>query len=89
MVQQRATFRQVGADIDVHHTVITRALERYQLHGTPTRRHAGGRQRVTTPAQNRFLVSQASRTRFLTLTPTSLRNDLSNAAGVVFLADGA
>jgi len=43
-----ATFRQVGVALGIHHTVITRARERYQVHGTPARRHAGGRQRVTT-----------------------------------------
>ena len=52
MVQQGATYRQVGAALGVHHTVITRAGERYRLQGTPARRHAGGRQRVTTPAQD-------------------------------------
>jgi hypothetical protein len=34
---------QVGAALCVHHTVITRALERYRLHGSPARMHAGGR----------------------------------------------
>jgi hypothetical protein len=36
---------------------------------------------VTQPAQDRFLVVQARRTRFLTT--TSLRNDIANAAGYV------
>jgi hypothetical protein len=56
MVQQGATLRQIGAVLGAHHTVITRAWERYQLHGTPASRHVGGRQKVTTPAQDRFLV---------------------------------
>jgi hypothetical protein len=56
MVQPGATFQHVGAALDVHHTVITRAWERYRLHGTSARRHAGGRQRVTTPAQDQVLV---------------------------------
>jgi hypothetical protein len=80
-----ATFRQVGAALSVHHTVITRAWERYQLHGTPARRHAGGRQRVITPAQDRCLVVQARRARFSTA--TSLWNDLANTASRRYVED--
>jgi hypothetical protein len=47
-----ATFRNTA--LAVHHIVITRAWERYRLHGTFTRRHAGGRLWVTTQAQNLF-----------------------------------
>jgi hypothetical protein len=75
------TFRQVGATLDVHHIVITRALGRYRLHGTPARRHAEGRQRITTPAQDRFIFVQAHLTRFSTA--ISLWNDHVNAAGVL------
>jgi hypothetical protein len=75
--RREATFRQAGAALGVHHTVTTRAWERYRLHGTPARRHAGCRQRVTTPAQDRVLVVQARRATFSTA--TSLRNDLANA----------
>jgi hypothetical protein len=67
-MQQRATFRQVSATLGVHHTVINRACERYRLHGIPARRHAGGRQRVTTPAQDRCFVVQARPARALTAT---------------------
>jgi hypothetical protein len=42
IVQQEASLRQVGAALGVHHTVITRAWERYRIRGTPARRHAGG-----------------------------------------------
>jgi hypothetical protein len=82
MVQQGGIFRQVGAALGVHHTVFTTAWEGYRLYGTPARRHAGGRQRATTPAQDRLLVIQAHRARFSTA--TSLRNDLANAAESVF-----
>ncbi|XP_060585762.1 zinc finger protein 862-like [Ruditapes philippinarum] len=41
--------------LNVHPIVITRALDGYRLHGIPARRHAGGRQKITTPAQDRCL----------------------------------
>jgi hypothetical protein len=56
MVQQGATFRQIGAAFGVHHTVITRAWERVRLHGTHVRRQDEGPQRVTIPAQDWFFV---------------------------------
>jgi hypothetical protein len=55
------------------------SLGEIRLYDTRARRHAGGRQRVTTPFQGRFMVVQAHRTRFSMA--TSLRNDLANAAG--------
>jgi hypothetical protein len=59
-----ASFSQVGEALGIHHTVITKALERCRLHGTPARGHAESLQRVTTPAQDRFLNVQARRARF-------------------------
>jgi hypothetical protein len=47
----RGTICHFGAALDVHHTVITRDLERYRLHGSPARRHSRSRQSVTTQAQ--------------------------------------
>ena len=66
MVEQGATYRQVGDVFDVHHTVIVRAWSRFQWYGTPVRRHDGGRERATSAAQDRFLVIQARRNRFST-----------------------
>jgi hypothetical protein len=60
MMLQGATFRPVGVAFDVHHTVITRAWERYRIHGTPAR-IAIGRQRVASPTQHGFLVVQGFR----------------------------
>ena len=80
MVEQGATQRQVGDVFDMHHTVITRAWSRFQRYGTPVRRHGGGRERATSAAQDRFLVIQARRNRFLTA--SQLQIDLQNASGV-------
>jgi hypothetical protein len=68
MVQQGVggggTFRQFGTPVGVHHTVNTWTCEGYRLHGTPSRRHAGDRQRVATPTQDRFMAVQALRAKF-------------------------
>jgi transposase len=75
MVEQGARHREVVEVPD-----ITRAWARLSQHGTPVRRHGGGRTMVTTYAEDRFLVIQARRTRFAT--STKLRSDLQNALGV-------
>ena len=80
MVEQGATHRQVGEALGVHHTVVTRAWARFLQYGTPLRRHAGGRERATTAAEDRFVVIQARRSRFATA--KLLRADLQNASGV-------
>ena len=80
MVEQGATHRAVGEDLGVHHSVITRAWARFRTYGTPVSRHAGGRERSTNAAEDRFLVIQARRNRFATA--TQLRADLQNASGV-------
>ena len=80
MAEQGARHREIGEVFGVDHTVITRAWARFQQHGTPVRRHGGGRTRMTTEAEDRFLVIQARRNRFATA--TQLRSDLQNASGV-------
>ena len=64
----------------VSQSVTTRAWNRFQMSGSATQRHAGGRQRATTPKQDRFLVAQARRHPFVNA--TTLRNELRNAVGV-------
>jgi transposase len=80
MVQQGDQHREVGEVLSVDHTFITRAYARFQQHGSPVRRHCGGRTIVTTETEARFLVIQARRNRFATA--TQLRSDLQNASGV-------
>jgi hypothetical protein len=55
MVQRGANFRQVGTRLVSairHHQSLGEILS----HGTSSRRFDGGRKRVKTPAQDRFLV---------------------------------
>ncbi|KAH3749979.1 hypothetical protein DPMN_184495 [Dreissena polymorpha] len=53
---------------------------RYQMHGDVIPIYRVGRQRATTQAQDRFIVVQARRHRFMNA--TVLQNDLLNASGV-------
>ena len=64
----------------VSQIVIRRALNRFQTSGSANQRHGGGRQRATTPIQDRCLVVQARRHPFVNA--TTLRNELRNAVGV-------
>ena len=64
----------------VSQSVTPRAWNRFQTSGSATQCHAGGRQRATTPIQDRFLVVQARRHPFVNA--TTLRNESRNAVGV-------
>ena len=72
--------RRVANICGVSQSVISRAWNRFQTYGSATQRHAGGRQRATTPREDRFLVVQARRHPFVNA--TTLRNELRNAVGV-------
>jgi len=66
--------------LGVSQSVVLRMWKRYQTYGDVTHRHGGGRQRATTQAEDRFLVIQTRRHRFMNA--TTLRNDVENATGV-------
>ena len=72
--------RRVANVFGVSHSVISRAWNRFQTYGSATQRHAGGRQRATTPREDRFLVVQARRHPFVNA--TTRRNEFRNAVGV-------
>ena len=59
---------------------LTRAWNCFQTYGSAIQRHAGGRQRATTPREERFRVMQARRYPFVNA--TTLRNEFGNAVGV-------
>jgi hypothetical protein len=84
MVQQGATIRQVDAALGAHHKIITISGKRCRLHGTPARVHAGGRQCLTTPAQDQFLVVLRACRAWFSIA-TSLRNGIDSVAGAVIL----
>ena len=75
----RAINARLPQTFNVSQSVICRMWNRFQTLGRVSRRYGGGRQRVTTLRQDRFLVIQARRHRFRNA--TTLRNDLQNASG--------
>ena len=79
MLQAGCDQRQVATTFNVSQSVISRMWNRFQTLGRVSRRYGGGRQRVTTLREDRFLVIQARRHRFRNA--TTLRNDLQNASG--------
>ena len=80
MLECVSSQRRVANIFGVSQSVISRAWNRFQTSGSATQRHDGGRQRATTPRQDRFLVVQARRHPFVDA--TTLRNELRNAVGV-------
>ena len=79
MLQGHQNQRQVALQFGVSQSVISRAWTRYQQTGRVNRRHAGGRQRATTAAQDRYLMTSAARNRFANA--TRLQRNLREATG--------
>jgi transposase len=71
--------RHVAYVLGVSQSVVSRMLNQFQMNGNVLQGHAGGRERSTTQAQDRFIVLQARRQRFSNA--TALRNDFQNAIG--------
>ena len=61
-------------------SVISRAWTRYRRYGSVDRRHGGGRMRLTTTKQDRYLTLQARRNRFAPA--VSLQGQFQNATGI-------
>ena len=80
MLEHGSSQRRVANVFGVSQSVISRAWNRFQTSGSATQHHDGGRQRVSTPRQDGFLVVQAKRHPFVNA--TTLRNELRNAVGV-------
>lgn len=68
MLEGGMTQRQVATALGVNQSVICSAWNRYQTQGNASRRHAGGRQRVMSQRDERFLRIQAKRHTFATAT---------------------
>ena len=80
MLECGSSQRGVANVFGVSQIVISRSWNRFQTYGSATQRHAGGRQRATTPREHRFLVGQARRHPLVNA--TTIRNELRNAGGV-------
>ena len=77
MLETGLSQRHVANSLGVSQSVISRAWNRYVTFGSVTQRHAGGRRRSTTEREDRLLVIQARRQRFVTA--TRLRNELASS----------
>ena len=79
MLEVGASQRHVARQLGVLQRVVARMWSRYIMHSDVILRYRGSRQRATTQAQDRFIVVQARRHRFMNA--TALQNDLQNASG--------
>lgn len=80
MLEAGVSQRRVAGILNVSQSVVSRMWNRHQTHGDPSHRHGGGRERATTQRQDRFLLIQSRRQRFLNA--THLNNDFRNGTGV-------
>ena len=79
MLEVGLSQRQVTQALNVNQSFVSRMWNRYQTTGNVSRRHSGGRSRITTLREDRFLIMQASRHPFWTA--TQLQNDLQHVNG--------
>ncbi|CAH0561705.1 unnamed protein product, partial [Brassicogethes aeneus] len=80
LVQEGWSYRRIAERFGVSHTSISRMFQRYMETGGHTRRPGQGRNRATTPAQDRFLRLLTLRQRFVTT--RMLQSQLENVEGV-------
>lgn len=80
MSEDGRTYRQIGNVIGVSSSVVSRVIRRYREHGQYSRRHGGGRQRATTPREDRHLHTLVARQPFHTA--RRLRSDFQRDTGV-------
>jgi len=74
------SHREIGEIFGVSNSVVSRVVRRFRETGQYTRRHGGGRERATTPVQDRYLRTLVARQRFSNA--RRLRNEFQNATGV-------
>lgn len=80
LVDEGRSKRFVARLLNVHHSTISRALERYRITGSHSRRHGQGRKRATNARDDRFLCHIALRNR--TATSAQMQNELETARNV-------
>ena len=80
MLEAGLSQREVARVLGVSQSVVSRMWTRFHLTVNVMHQHAGGRERSTTRAQDRFIALQARRHRFNNA--TTLRSELQNTTGV-------
>lgn len=81
MLRNGSSQREVARTFNVSHSVISRALQRFNTTGSVRFRHSGGRPRRTTPAQSHYIHITARRNP--TYSATQINNALRAATGTV------
>ena len=80
MLEAGPSQRSVAEHLDVSQSVVSRMWNRYQTNGNAQHRHGGGRAKVTSDIQDRYIGLFARRNRLGNA--TSLQNDFQNATNV-------
>ncbi|XP_072375588.1 uncharacterized protein [Diabrotica undecimpunctata] len=80
LLKEGWSYRHLGERFGVHHTSVSRMMERYREIGSHSRRPGVGRHRVTTSVQDRFLRFHTLRQRFVTT--RSLQSQLEDVQNV-------
>ena len=80
MLEAGLSQREVARVLGVSQSVVSRMLTRFHLTGNLMHQHAGGRERSTTQAQDRFIALEALHHGFNSA--TTLHSKLQNATGV-------
>ena len=80
MLESGVSQRRVAGILNVSQSVLFQIWNRHLPHGNPSHRNGGVRDRATTQRQDRFLLIQSRRQRFLNA--TRLNNEFRNGTGV-------
>ncbi|GFU95643.1 transposable element Tcb2 transposase [Trichonephila clavipes] len=62
-IEEGRKIKDVAREFDIAHSVVSRLWKSFKTTGMCSRRHAGGRVRSTTPAEDRYIVLSAKRNR--------------------------
>lgn len=80
LVEVGWSFRRIGQRFNVAHTTVSRVIQRYREAGNHVRRPGQGRNRITTPINDRYLRLSTLRQRFVTA--RSLQMQLREVSGL-------
>ncbi|GFU67831.1 transposable element Tcb1 transposase [Trichonephila clavipes] len=62
-IEEKRTITDVARKFDIAHSFVSRLWKSFKTTGMCIRRHGGGRVRITTPAEDRYIVLSAKRNR--------------------------
>ncbi|GFW29977.1 transposable element Tcb1 transposase [Trichonephila clavipes] len=62
-IEEGRKITDVAREFDIAHSVVSRLWKKFKTTGMCSRRHGGGRVRSTTPAEDRYIVLSAKRSR--------------------------